>query len=481
MRLSCRLICALAVSLGSIATARAQTILLAESPREGDCFRITAETTLTGSLKVTRDGKHASVKVTAKNDHQFLERVLVVQKGLVRKTARHYVNAVSRATLDNAKMERTLSADRRFIVAQRTGDSLFTYSPAGPLTQVEREVTSEHFETLHLAALLPGKEVKIGDSWKLDSEITQSLCLFDGLISHSLTATLKQADSAMAIIAINGTAKGLENGAMANLTVAATVWFDRGKKRIVAVNWKQKDVRDQGPVSPAAELESTTIVKREPLEQQPNELNTTVLASVPTTNDPPATMQNLIYRDPRSRFQLLYPRDWHLVGQTDFHLIMRLLDRGDFVAQATLTCWKNAGAAKHMAPSEFEKTVAEGTGWKMEQVLERVEIPTDGGRWVYRVAARGELDGIKVIQNFYLVAAPERGSNDRDVHDEAERRRTHRHSRPGDRERHRFSQEVGLSRGIGLTNRLLLHGDAFCQVARLVDVAVAKDGNVICE
>ena len=278
------------------------------------------------------------------------------------------------------------------IVAQRTEDSLFAYSPAGPLTQPELEVTSEHFETLRLAGVLPGKEVKVGDSWKIDSEVAQSLCLFDGLISHELMAKLKQADSAMAIVTIDGTAKGLDDGAMANLTVAATVWYDRTKKRIVAVNWKQKDVRDQGPTSPAAEIESTTIVKREPLDRQPDELNATVLASVPATNDPPATMQNLIHRDPRSRFQLLYSRDWHLVGQTDFHLIMRLLDRGDFLAQATLTCWKNAGPAKHMTPTEFENTVAQGTGWKMEEVLERVEIPTDGNRWVYRITARGELD-----------------------------------------------------------------------------------------
>ena len=35
----------------------AQTYTLTESPREGECFRLTAETTLTGTLKVTRDGK----------------------------------------------------------------------------------------------------------------------------------------------------------------------------------------------------------------------------------------------------------------------------------------------------------------------------------------------------------------------------------------------------------------------------------------
>jgi hypothetical protein len=81
------------------------------------------------------------------------------------------------------------------------------------------------------------------------------------------------------------------------------------------------------------------------------------------------------------------------------------LDRGDFVAQATLTSWKNAGAGTHMTPAEFEKLISDGSGWKMEQVLERVEVPTDADRWICRITARGELDGTKVIQNFYAVAS----------------------------------------------------------------------------
>src|SRR5262245_11326754 len=77
----------------------AQTIQLAETSRDGDCFRVAAETNLTGVLKVTRDGKQMPVKVVAKNDHQYLERTLAVEKGLVRKSARSYTAAASRATI----------------------------------------------------------------------------------------------------------------------------------------------------------------------------------------------------------------------------------------------------------------------------------------------------------------------------------------------------------------------------------------------
>ena len=34
-------------------------------------------------------------------------------------------------------------------------------------------------------------------------------------------------------------------------------------------------------------------------------------------------------------------------------------------------------------------------------------MPCEGGRWAYRVSAVGQTDGLKVMQNFYLVAGPE--------------------------------------------------------------------------
>ena len=33
-------------------------------------------------------------------------------------------------------------------------------------------------------------------------------------------------------------------------------------------------------------------------------------------------------------------------------------------------------------------------------------MPSEGGRWVYRISSLGTMDGVQVLQNFYLVAAP---------------------------------------------------------------------------
>src|SRR5205807_1046627 len=165
---TCRCLSVVLATLGTV-PAFGQTYPLVEAPAEGDCFRITTETQVAGSLKVSRDGKQAALKIAGKNEHVFTERVLAADRGLARKTIRHYQTAASHAVVDGQRSERALTPERRLIVAQRTGDGLFCYSPAGPLTRPDLEVVSEHFETLHLTGLLPGKDMAVGDAWKLEN------------------------------------------------------------------------------------------------------------------------------------------------------------------------------------------------------------------------------------------------------------------------------------------------------------------------
>ena len=97
--------------------------------------------------------------------------------------------------------------------------------------------------------------------------------------------------------------------------------------------------------------------------------------------------------------------DWQLTAQTPSHVVLRLMERGDFVAQATLTPWPAAEKGKHLTPDEFRAAMEETPGWEPEEELQASEVPLEG-MWVYRLSSAGKLDGLKVTQNFYLVAGP---------------------------------------------------------------------------
>jgi hypothetical protein len=386
--------------------ALAQTVNLTEAAAPGDCSRYTVELALTGNLLVTQDNGRQPIRLEAKARHRFTERTLAVEHNLPVKSARHYDEAVASAVVGGDKFDRTLAADRRLVVAQMTAEGAHCYCPAGPVTRDELDLVTEHFNPQCLPGLLPGREVKPGDVWDIGNPAVQAACLFDGLIANKLAGKLVEVKDGLAVFAIQGTAEGIEQGAKVSLNVTATGKFDPASKRVVELVWKQKDEREQGPVNPASQVEATVTLRREPFPAPPAELADAALAGVPR-GDPPAFLTHLRYADPKGRYQFVYPRDWHVTGQTDPHLVLRLIDRGEFVAQATVTVWKKADPGKHTPVEEFKKAVAESPGWVAVRVLEDGEQPTDGGRWLYRLCAEGRMGELPVVQSFHLLAGPQ--------------------------------------------------------------------------
>ncbi|HZT78790.1 MAG TPA: hypothetical protein VFA26_01100, partial [Gemmataceae bacterium] len=121
---------------------------------------------------------------------------------------------------------------------------------------------------------------------------------------------------------------------------------------------------------------------------------------------PPQSMTDLSYADPKDRFVLVHGREWQLVGQTEEHTVLRLMERGDFVAQVTITPWDKAEKGKHLTPEQFKEAMAKTPGWEVEKEVQAGEVPADGGKWAYRLSALGKLDDVPVMQNFYLIAGP---------------------------------------------------------------------------
>lgn len=381
-------------------------VQLAEAPVAGDCARYSVELDLTGKLIVTQDGAKELIPLAAKARHVFAERTLAAADGLPARSARHYDIAAASAVVGGDKSDRALSNDRALIVVLRNSDGTFCFSPAGPLTRDELDLVTEHFNPQCLAGLLPGKAVNVGDTWTVSSAAAQTACQFDGLIKNGLTGKLTAAANGLATFTIEGTAEGIEHGAKVTLAVTASGTFDTTAKRVTTLTWKQKDDREQGPVAPASQLEATVVLKREAVAQPPKELNDVTLAPVPR-GEVPTAMTLLRHADPKGRYEFVYARDWHVTGQTDQHLILRLLDKGEFIAQATVVAWKKADAGKHTPADEFKKAVNNAPGWTVSRVLEDAEITSPGGRWVYRIAAEGKMEELPVVQSFNLIAVPQ--------------------------------------------------------------------------
>lgn len=378
-----------------------------ETPQADDCLKIELSLSLKGEMKVQRDGKMIAIPMVANANHHFEERIIHLSStGIPDKVARNYSKADALFNIEGNKSERTLRKQRSLIVAQRPENSIFVYSPKGPLTREELELTGEHFDTLSLANLIPDKGPIPTEAWKLKDFTVQAICNFEGLSEHTLTGKVVSNENGIVTFKIEGTATGVESGASVTSTVNATgTWTEKAAK-ITNLNWKQSDNREAGPVNPASKTEMEIIIKREVLET-PQTLNDAALVSIPQDFDVPNLMTYVEFKDQQGRFDLSMSRDWQLVAKTENHLVLRLVEKGDFIAQATVSVWSKAEPGKHLSVAEF-KTITERTpGWVVEKDLQEGEVPSgDKGRWVYRISALGQLDNVPTMQNYYVVTSP---------------------------------------------------------------------------
>jgi hypothetical protein len=381
----------------------AQPVKFGEACSAGDCFRVELSLTVAGKLKVQLPGgKVGEEQLDATANHAFVERVEAADTGVVTRAVRSYTKASATYVVSGGKQVRDLPANRRMIAIQQTADGPIHFHPEHPLTRDELELVSEHFDTLLLPRLLPDKHVTVGETWKVADGVARAVCLFDKLTTNELSGKLLSADKDAAEFAIDGTAEGTELGTAVKIAVKARGRFDLTAKRVVALTWEQTDDRGQGPASPAAELKATITLKRDPLAECPAEL----LAARKKVPDGKVSEAATLLRhaDPAGKYSFLYPRTWHVTAQTGDHLVLRLIESGDWTAQATILSLKPAADGKHMTAAAFKDAIAKQPGWESAGVAADGELPTGPGRWLYRVTAAGKQDGLAVVQSFYCLA-----------------------------------------------------------------------------
>ena len=407
-----RILTSFVVGLALTASAGAQTYALSEAALAGNFFDIRLATELAGEIRVHKDDKQVSLPQKVQAQHVFHERVLEAAEGKpATRTARYYKEARASLAIGAERSERILRADRRLIAAQRGKDQLLVYCPAGSLTAAELELL-EHFDTLAVTGLLPEKAVQTQETWKVPTAVTQALCHFDGLTDQNLECRLEKIAGDAAQISVRGTASGIDSGASVKSTIQADVTFDCKARHLTALTWKQTDERDQSPTSPAMNFTMTVTMTRTAAAPIP-ELHDYALTVVPDGPTPPETMTALVYNDPQKRFDVIYARDWQLVAHTSEFVVLRFLDRGDFVAQATITPLRRVDAGQMLSDEEFKDLVNATPGWEPETEAKVEQLPAPGGQGpskdytIKRLAAQGSLDGQRITQYCYLVASPQ--------------------------------------------------------------------------
>ena len=192
---------------------------------------------------------------------------------------------------------------------------------------------TEHFDSLAVAGLLPGKAVKVGDTWAVPKPVVQALCSFDALGTQNLTCTLKEVHNCVADVSVVGSAQGIDVGANVSLLIEASYEFNMKANRITSLTWKQTEQRGAAPANPAMSATVTYTLKRTDADAEAaKKVNNFALVPLPDGSSPDHF--RLTYKDPQGRFTFQHGRDWLLTSPPGHdQLVLRLLDdRGAYVA-----------------------------------------------------------------------------------------------------------------------------------------------------
>jgi hypothetical protein len=397
---------ALLLGVSTVRTATAaDKYTFKEKYEVGDQWQTSLTLQLDGNLLMRSGEKVLNLTLKARAEHQFPERLLNLDSaGQPIRVARQYEQAKATITVQGAESTRTLRPARKLQVAQRIKDETVTYAPSGPLTREELELAGEHLDVLMVPALLPEVEVGIGDTWDVVVPAIQALVGLDGVINQDVKGKLQAVQGDVAQLVFIGTVEGISNGAEVKTSIGALCLFNLKAQRITMLEWKQREERQQGPVSPGAKTESVTTMKRT-LGAKTEALSDATILQLPA--EPAASHLTLSYRDPKARYELLHERSWHVVAQTDQYTVLRMLERGELIAQVNIVPWEKAKPGQHISEEDLKKLVESADSFALDQIVQSGTVPADAGYWIHRITAAGKSNETAVLQNYYAVASPQ--------------------------------------------------------------------------
>lgn len=356
-----------------------------------------------GSLRINADGsevKHLPMKVEA--NLSYVERTLAAEPGLISaRVARNYRDATAVLQLRDAKIESKLREDRRLIVAQSSASEASIFSPLGPLERDELDLLDVPGACLPLGALLPRDAVSVGSTWKVSNEAAGRLFGLEAVNDQDLTATLTKVEENLAIVSLAGKVAGAVGGVSTEIEAKGSLNFDLQQRAVTWLALAYQEKRAIGHAQPGFEVTGKVRWVAGPIHKA-EELADSVLRSLPTTSGPATTLVE--FRNGPAGFQLAHDRRWRVMVERRELTVMRLIDRGDLIAQCNISPLPALPAGEQLTLEGFQADVKQTLGKNFGEIVEASQEVTDAGQRILRVVVAGTASELPIQWSYYHIS-----------------------------------------------------------------------------
>jgi hypothetical protein len=369
--------------------------------QSGELTHVEATFQVGGDLKLMVDGKPKDLPMSVVANLSYDERLLAVDRNhRPLRSARHYGDARAVIKVDKGGEKPTLDKQRRLIAVERSEKSpALLFCPATPLTREELDLIDIPGNTLIVDALLPAREVALGESWKLADQTLAALLGLEAVSWTDVQGVLGQVSDGVAEIAAAGSVSGAVGGVTTEIELKAKYRFDLKQKRITYLALLIKEKRAVGHIGPGLDTVAKLVVQISHIANSEN-LNSDALGQVSRTTAP-ARLQ-LGYASPGSQFGFHYDRRWYLTSDDPKLTVLRLLDRGELVAQCNISVLTGE-QKKPVNLADFQRDVQNSLGKNFGQFVKASQDTSDAGYTVLRVVVHGTVSQLSIEWIYYLI------------------------------------------------------------------------------
>jgi hypothetical protein len=119
---------------------------------------------------------------------------------------------------------------------------------------------------------------------------------------------------------------------------------------------------------------------------------------------PTEEMARLTFESTLGRFRFDHTRDWHVMNETSEGVALRLVQRGELMAQCNVSPLPQTAPEKIVTLAKFQQDVERSLGKNFQQFVKAAQSSHRLGYSVYRLEAVGEVSELPIQWNYYLVA-----------------------------------------------------------------------------
>jgi hypothetical protein len=387
------------------ASRKRQTVDLTPVVPANDLQHVKVIFELQGTLALKSDAQEpVERKVQAKAQLAYDEKVIegsTVDTPWATATVRHYETAKAKIQFESGSVSPQLRDDRRIVgVSATSPPEVVLYSPLGPLTRDELDLIDVPANSAIVDSLLPRRTVAVGQSWTLKSELLADILGIDAIGRDEITCKLDRIDGKLAIVHAKGSVSGASGGVATEITLAAKFSFDMTRQRISWFAMSLKENRSVGHAQPGIEA---TVRVQMALSKRVNSpaLHEDILADLNLNADPASRL--LRFTSSSGGFELLLERNWHEMVDRQDVSVLRLVDRGDLIAQCNISSLPPMEDGVPFTLADLQKDVKNVLDENLVEFISATESINDNGLHVMRVVASGKISELDIQWVYYHI------------------------------------------------------------------------------